>query len=63
MSRSRINPRKHRKKVHNKYLQKILHIWYDDFGGTRGKNRTLSRLVRKREKNILKKEINDYENK
>jgi len=57
MSRSRNNPRKHRKIVKNKYLQIVLMIYGDDFGGTRGKDRTLSRLVRAREKQKLLKEM------
>lgn len=63
MSRSRRNPRKRRKIVHNQYLQKILNIYGDDFGGTRGKNKRISRLVRAREKDNLIKEIKNYEKK
>lgn len=59
MSKSRNNPRKHRKIVRNKYLESILHIWGDDFGGTRGKDKTLGKLVRSREKQKLNKEIKE----
>lgn len=59
MSRSRNNPRKHRKIVKNKYLQIILMRYGDDFGGTRGKDKTLSRVIRAREKQRLRKEVKD----
>ena len=60
MSRSRRNPRKHRKIVANKYLQITLMRYGDDFGGARGKDRSLSGLVRAREKRNLKKEMEDW---
>ena len=60
MSRSN-KPKRHRKRVKNKYLQFILMRWSDDFGGTRKKDRTLSRLVRKREKKLLRKDIEENE--
>lgn len=62
MSRSRNNPRKHRKIVKNKYLQIILMRWGDDFGGTKHKNKKLSKLVRAREKRKIRMEIKDENN-
>ncbi len=56
MSRTK-HSKYHRKKVHNSYLQKILHIYYDDFGGTRYKHKELNGMVRAREKERLFKEI------
>ncbi len=61
MSRSRNNPRKHRKIVRNKYMQTTLSIYGDDFGGTRGKDKTLSGVARAREKQKLKKEVKEWE--
>ena len=50
-------PKHHRKSVKNKYLQGILKCYCDEFGGTNKKERCLSRVIRAREKVILKKEV------
>lgn len=62
MSRSRRKPRNHRKVIKNKYMQGLLMIYGDDFGGTRGKDKSLSRLVRAREKQNTRKEVNKWNN-
>ena len=49
--------------VKNSYYKKLLHIWGDDFTSRKGKNRSLNRLARTRQKKIdsrkIQKEMNE----
>jgi len=51
----------HRKLVRNSFIQKVAKEWADDFGGTRGKHKEISRKVRRRLKNKMIKEMEKHE--
>ena len=61
MSRTYKDKGHHSKLVRNAFIQKIAREWADDFGGTKGKHKDISRRVRRRLKREEKKEMKKYE--
>ncbi len=59
MSRTFKDRGKHRKLVKNSFVQKVAREWADDFGGTRGKNRDISKKIRSRLKRQTNEEMNN----
>ena len=61
MSRTYKDRGKHRKIVRNSFVQKVAKEWADDFGGTRGKHRNISKKIRSRLEIEANKEIKENE--